>query len=59
MTSESLDAPPALVTVADCDAGLRLLRRLRREGDLDERVLAQSAIDDILERRFKLTEAVS
>lgn len=59
MTAESLDAPPVLPTVADCDAGLRLLRRLRREGDLEERVLAQSAIDEILERRFELTEDAS
>lgn len=41
-------------TVADCDAALRLLRRLRREGAVEERALAQLAIDDVLDRRLEL-----
>lgn len=51
----SPDAPPLLATVGDCDAGLRILARLRREGDLEERRLAQSAIDNLLDRRLELT----
>jgi hypothetical protein len=43
-------------SVADCDAALLLLRRLRREGTLEERGLAQVAIDDVLDRRLELSE---
>lgn len=50
-----VEAPLPLDTVADIDEGLRLLRRLRREGDLGERVLAQAAIDDLLDLRNELT----
>lgn len=54
LSKASPDAPPPLATVGDVDAGLRLLRRLRREGDLDERLLAQSAINELLDWRLKL-----
>ena len=43
------------VTVAECDAALRLLRVARREGSVEARELAQLAIDDVLDRRLELT----
>lgn len=45
-------------SVADCDQALGLLRVLRREGTLEERALAQLAIDDVLDRRLELTKEV-
>jgi hypothetical protein len=37
-----------------CDQGLSLLRRLRRQGDEDERKAAQEAINDLLDERLRL-----
>lgn len=42
-------------SVVDCDAALALLRLMRREGTLEERAIAQVAIDDVLDRRNELT----
>lgn len=42
-------------SVVDCDQALMLLRRVRREGTLEQREVAQVAIDDVLDRRLELT----
>lgn len=41
-------------SVADCDAALRLLRVMRRNGGVEERELAQLSIDRVLDLRNKL-----
>jgi hypothetical protein len=41
-------------TLVACDTGLALLRLLRRSGEVDERLAAQEAIDDLLDRRLEL-----
>lgn len=43
-------------SVVECDAALVLLRRLTREGPLEERSLAWLEIDRLLDRRLELAE---
>lgn len=52
-----LEPPFAPTTIETCDHGLRLLRVLRREGNVEERQLAQLAIDELLDVRLDLMAA--
>lgn len=53
MTTLATDRIPS--SVVDCDRALTMLRRLVRQGTVDERRMARIATDDVLDRRGELT----